>query len=91
MNQQVSPSIAGNVGTRICNSSWLSYCGIAKILVSIGAIPILAVVLASVTSNASWQFAIAAYTGAIVVLVAQWIDRLTIFSGMVCRVTKKAT
>lgn len=65
-----------------------NYCLVAKIITASAAIPIIAAVAANFGSTAEWQFTIAAYSGAVVVLIAQKIDRLKSLAPMVCK--KKA-
>jgi hypothetical protein len=56
--------------------SGFNYCFWAKIIVAIPAIPLIGVTIASHFSEPAWQFTMASYSGAVVVILAQYIDRL---------------
>ena len=59
-----------------------NYCFWAKMIVAIPAIPLVGVVVASYFNEPAWQFTMASYTGAVMVILAQYIDRLPVFSRM---------
>ena len=67
--------------TAICKG--FNYCLVAKIVVAIPAIPMIAAVAASFFSDPVWQFTMAAYSGALVILIAQKIDRMQAFARLV--------
>ncbi|MFM9889864.1 MAG: hypothetical protein ACKVOE_04350 [Rickettsiales bacterium] len=62
-----------------------NYCLVAKTIVAIAAIPMIGAVVAGFFTNPAWQFTMATYSGALVVLVAQRIDRMKAFSAMVVK------
>jgi len=62
-----------------------NYCLVAKAIVAVAAIPMIGAVAASFFSEPVWQFTVATYTGAAVVLIAQKIDRIPALTRMVVR------
>lgn len=67
--------------TSICKG--FNYCLVAKIIVAIPAVPMIAAVVASFFSTPLWQFTVAAYSGAAIILVAQKIDRIPALTRLV--------
>lgn len=70
-----------NCSTGVCAS--FNYCLVAKIIVAIAAIPMIGAIAASFFSDPEWQFTIATYAGAAVVLIAQKIDRIPALTRLV--------
>ena len=78
MNDNEKP---GSCSTRgMC--SGFNYCFWAKMIVAIPAVPLIGVTVASFFSEPAWQFTMASYSGAVVVILAQYIDRMPLFSRM---------
>ena len=67
-----------------------NYCLVAKSIVAIAALPMIAAIVASLFHSPVWQFTAAAYSAAVVVLVAQKIDRLPALSPLLFRAKKKS-
>ncbi|MFO1241990.1 MAG: hypothetical protein U1E36_02135 [Rickettsiales bacterium] len=57
-------------------SCTVNYCFIAKLLVAIPAIPMLAAIAASFSDDPVWQITLVAYAGAVAVWLAQKIDQI---------------
>ena len=57
-----------------------NYCFWAKVIIAIPAIPLIGAVVASFYTDPSWQFTMASYSGAVVVILSQYIDRLPALS-----------
>ena len=57
-----------------------NYCFWAKMIVAIPAIPLIGVTVASFYEDPSWQFTMASYSGAVVVIIAQYLDRMPALS-----------
>lgn len=62
-----------------------NYCLVAKTIVALAAIPLIGALAASLFTATEWQFTAATYSGALVVLIAQRIDRMKAFSAMVVK------
>lgn len=65
------------------SSSVFDYCLVSKSLIAVAVLPIVAAVAASLFTNPAWQFTAASYSGALVILIAQKIDRMPALSPMV--------
>ena len=62
--------------------SGFNYCFWAKVIIAIPAIPLIGVTIASHFSEPAWQFTMASYSGAVVVILSQYIDHIPALSRM---------